>query len=99
MTQHFEPVGWLIDGDTEHVRMLLGSDWQSTKMGGSNKLVVTLLDAQEAVYQATTKERERWETYISKARAQSELVEGPNGPAILMPYWVMRGPNSPEKTP
>ena len=51
MEHQFKPVGWLIDGETEHARMLLGSDWQMTKMGRSNKLVVTLLDAQEAEHQ------------------------------------------------
>ena len=51
MAQKFQPVGWLIDNETEHARMLLGSNFQRDKMGTNNRLVVTLLDAQEAVYQ------------------------------------------------
>ena len=49
MTYKFQPVGWLIDEGTEHARMLLGSDWQAQKMGGHNALVVTLIDARNAV--------------------------------------------------
>ena len=60
MAQQFTPVGWLIDDDTEHARMLLGSDWQRDKMGMSNMLVVTLLDAQNSVALAVAAERERW---------------------------------------
>ena len=59
MAQQFTPVGWLIDDDTEHARMLLGSDWQRDKMGMSNMLVVTLLDAQNSVALAVAAERER----------------------------------------
>ena len=53
------PVAWLIDEDTEHARVILGSAWQASKMGAYNKLLVTLMDAQEAIYQATKAERER----------------------------------------
>ena len=51
--------------------------------------------AEEYAAMAVATERKIWDMYISKARDQSELVEGPNGPAVLMPYWVMRGPNFP----
>ena len=53
------PVAWLIDEDTEHARVLIGSTWQPSKMGAYNKLLVTLLDAQEATHRAVLTERER----------------------------------------
>ena len=51
--------------------------------------------AEEYAAMAVATERKIWDMYISKARDQSKLVEGPNGPAVLMPYWVMRGPTLP----
>ena len=53
------PVAWLIDEGTEHARVLLGSDYQLSTMGAYNKMLVTLLDAQEAVHRAVLAERER----------------------------------------
>ena len=64
--QALKPVAWLIDEDTEHARVLLGSAWQPSKMGAYNKLLVTLLDAQEAVYRAALAERERWTTLLTE---------------------------------
>ena len=49
MTYKFTPVGWLIDEGTKHERMLLGSAWRALEMGSYNILVVTLMDAQNAV--------------------------------------------------
>ena len=61
MTYQFEHVGWLIDEGTEHERLQLGSEWKIHKMGMSNKLVVTLLDAQNSVALAVAAERARFD--------------------------------------
>ena len=63
-----KPVAWLIDDDTEHARVILGSDWQASKMGEYNRLLVTLLDAQEAIFRAVKAERERCAKACDDAR-------------------------------
>ena len=65
------PVGWLIDENTEYARMILGSDWQRAKMGVYNQLVVTLIDAQNAIAKAVAEEQSRkqendWPDIINK---------------------------------
>ena len=61
-------------------------------IGGLRECTEVRLYDQAELDAAVAAERQRWQAYISKARAKSELVETSAGAKVLMPYWVMRDP-------
>lgn len=48
-----------------------------------------IVDLRRRLEKAESQLRARRE-WIARARAQSELVELPAGPMVLVPYWFMR---------